>query len=148
VALKNAKAPTKEAAAGRNVRARARDLDGGDSPRVAPPDSVRSDAQTGAEESTGTVRLQGGVPRALNRSRKIHRQNSGAEPLTLTIVLKRTDQRAFEKFLKGLQDSGSPSYRQYLSPAEQADRFGPSSQTYAEVSEWLSRRGFNWSTTR
>ena len=80
LALKNAKAPTKDAVAGRNVRARARDLDGGDSPRVAPPDSVRSDAQTGAEESTGTVRLQGGVPRALNRSRKIHRQNSGAEP--------------------------------------------------------------------
>ena len=73
--LKNANAPAKEAAIGADVRTDARDLD------AAPPDIVRRDTQTGPAESAGTVRLSGEVPRALNRSRKIYRENSGTEPL-------------------------------------------------------------------
>ena len=155
LALRNAKAPAREAAARNNVRSDGRDFDVSDNSRVAPPDSVPRDTQTAtegsgtgvppvdhAQDARATFALPQHLPRALNRSRKIYRQNSGTLPLTLTIVLKRTDQPAFEKFVNGLQDPGSPTYRQYLSPAEQADRFGPSLQTYAQVSDWLARKGF------
>lgn len=101
------------------------------------------DGRPSADETAGgTVLLKGGVPAALARSKKIHSEVSDNEPLTLTVVLKRTDQLGFEKFLSAVQNSQSPTYRQFLSPGEQADRFGPSVQTYTEVSGWLTREGF------
>src|SRR5207253_9680249 len=53
-----------------------------------------------------------------------HSAKRGKDPLTLTIVLNRTDQPGFDEFLKAVQNPLSPMYRQYLSPQEQADRFG------------------------
>ena len=84
LALRSANAPAKEAAAG----TRARNLDAGNSGTGVPPVDHAQDARA-------TFALQQHVPRALKRSRKIHRQNSGTEPLTLTIVLKRADQPGF-----------------------------------------------------
>lgn len=63
-------------------------------------------------------------------------------PLTLTIVLKRTDQKDFDGFLRSIQTPGSPAYRQYLSPEEQAARFGPSVRVYGDVEQWLRGEGF------
>src|SRR5205085_5544635 len=63
-------------------------------------------------------------------------------PLTLTIVLNRADQSGFEKSLQAMQDPKSPSYRHYLLPREQADRFGPNASSYNAVSEWLKQQGF------
>ncbi|HEX3086019.1 MAG TPA: protease pro-enzyme activation domain-containing protein, partial [Pyrinomonadaceae bacterium] len=85
------------------------------------------------------VTLAGEVPAALTRAKKLNREEKSNEPVTLTVVLKRTDQEGFEKFLEGVQDPQSQSYRQYLNPREQADRFGPASQIYQEVSEWLDQ---------
>lgn len=63
-------------------------------------------------------------------------------PLNLTLVLNRTDEQGFERFLRGLQDPQSPTYRLYLSPREQADRFGPTVAAYDEINRWLQEQGF------
>ena len=89
------------------------------------------------------VRLSGEVPRALARATKLPQETRGDAPLTLTIVLNRTDQQGFDEFLRGVQDPQSPTYRNYLSPREQADRFGPSKKAYDEVRAWLRRKGFH-----
>src|SRR6476646_5905929 len=54
----------------------------------------------------------------------------GDDPLTLTIVLNRDDQHGFEQFLEGIKRTGSPSYRSFLKPREQAECFGPSVASY------------------
>src|SRR5438105_1910858 len=91
----------------------------------------------------GLVRLTDEVPAALANATKITKADAGNDPLTLTVVLNRTDQQGFDEFLRGVQDTKSPSYRHYLSPREQADRFGPSPQAYDDVSGWLRRKGFS-----
>lgn len=90
----------------------------------------------------GMVRITGHVPPALAGAERLPDSTPNDSPLTLTVVLNRTDQQGFEKFLSNVQDPRSPLYRHYLTPREQANRFGPSWKTYAEVSDWLRRRGF------
>jgi hypothetical protein len=89
----------------------------------------------------GTIRLERGVPETIAGATRIHQTGSRHDPLALTIVLNRTDQAGFDEFLRDVQDPQSPSYRHYLSPRGQADRFGPSAQAYDEVSAWLRREG-------
>src|SRR5438132_5846598 len=89
---------------------------GSDSDRIV----VNADAT-----KRGLVRLHDEVPAALANATKITKADAGNDPLTLTIVLNRTDQQAFDSFLREVQDPQSPSYRHYLSPREQAERFGP-----------------------
>src|SRR3954464_4719389 len=64
-------------------------------------------------------------------------------PLTLTIVLKRTEPIGFERFLEGIENAASPSFRHYLSPRDQADRFGPSSASYEAIQAWLREQSFD-----
>ena len=98
-------------------------------------------APTLIKDSTGLVRLPGEVPAALSSATKLRRTKVADAPLTLTVVLNRTDQQGFDEFLRDVLDPHSPTYRHYLSPREQAERFGPSSQAYDEVSGWLRRSG-------
>src|SRR5262249_10333825 len=62
--------------------------------------------------------------------------------MTITIVLRRTDQAGFDEFLAALSDPGSSNYRRYLSQRELADRFGPSPSVYAGTLDFLTRHGF------
>jgi hypothetical protein len=53
----------------------------------------------------GMVRLPGHVLPALAKATVVaSKPNSGAQPVTLTIVLRRDDQAGFEKYLNGLGD--------------------------------------------
>src|SRR5439155_25393126 len=76
------------------------------------------------------------------RRNETPQNESRRRSLTLTVVLNRTDQEGFDEFLRGVQDPQSPTYRHYLSPREQAERFGPSSQAYRAVLAWLRRNDF------
>jgi len=104
--------------------------------------SLPSKAPTQSKDSKGSVRLPGEVPAALSGATKVRRTKADDALLTLTVVLNRTDQQGFDEFLKTVQNPLSPMYRRYLSPQEQADRFGPSRQAYDEVAAWLRRKGF------
>lgn len=66
---------------------------------------------------------------------------AAATPLSLDIVLRPRDPRALAAFVGAVADPASPAYRDYLRPAEFADRFGPSPQTVTGVETALRRRG-------
>jgi hypothetical protein len=104
--------------------------------------SVPYKAPTQIKDSTGLVRLPGEVPAGLSGATKLRRTKVADAPLTLTVVLNRTDQKGFDEFLRGVQNAQSPSYRRYLRPGEQADRFGPSQPEYVAVLGWLRQNGF------
>jgi kumamolisin len=86
------------------------------------------------------VRLPGHEVGALDRAAPIER-GSAAEPLTVTVVLKRDDQAGFDRHLAALYDPSSPSYRRFSTQRELADRFGPSRSTYERVRRHLEKLG-------
>src|SRR5713226_8398698 len=65
-----------------------------------------------------------------------------SEPLVLTIVLNRSDQAAFDAFLREVQDPQSPSFRRFAAQRELAQRFGPSQAVYDGVLAYLQQNGF------
>jgi subtilase family serine protease len=66
----------------------------------------------------------------------------------LTVVLARSpeQEQALEQFEADLQNPASPSYHQWLTPAEFGERFGASQQDVDAVSAWLRAQGLriNW----
>src|SRR5947209_949485 len=70
-----------------------------DSDLPTAPAAVLYKAATHARHSrSGAVRLRGQVPAAISRATKIRKAKAGDMPLTLTIVLNRTDQKGFDEF--------------------------------------------------
>src|SRR5262245_32560556 len=75
---------------------------------------AQDDRQSLVSDSASTqikkakVALTGAVPSALARATKLHRPKPSNESLSLTLVLKRTDQSGFEEFLRAVQDPESP----------------------------------------
>src|SRR5262249_30032146 len=67
---------------------------------------------------------------------------AASEPLTLTVVLRRTDQAGLDAFLRGGEDPRSPNFRRFADQRDLADRFGPSQQAYDAVLAYLQQSGF------
>ncbi len=99
-------------------------------------------------ESAPTVRLPGHVLPALAKATAIRPGDENAEAangrqlLTLTIVLKRDDQLAFDRYLRDVYDSHSPRFHRFLNQRELARKFGPSRKVYAGVRDYLRAKGF------
>lgn len=64
---------------------------------------------------------------------------------SITIVLTRSPQQeaAFQQFLADQQDPASPSYHRWLTPAQIAQRFGPSEAQTSAVARWLQSQGLH-----
>jgi hypothetical protein len=62
----------------------------------------------------------------------------------LVLVLSRSpeQQAAFDQYVQGEYDSGSPDYHQWLTPGAIGERFGPSLSDVATVTGWLTGHGF------
>jgi hypothetical protein len=89
------------------------------------------------------VGLPGHVLDALQRATPVAASpGAEAEPLTLTVTLKRADQAGFERYLQDVYDARSPSFRHFLSQAEITARFGPSQKAYDNVLAYLQQNGF------
>ncbi|MHB8384114.1 MAG: protease pro-enzyme activation domain-containing protein [Candidatus Binataceae bacterium] len=65
-----------------------------------------------------------------------------AQPITLTIVLRRDRQPAFDHYLKEIQKPRSKNFHRYLTQRQIADRFGPSGDDYNSVLAYLRTKGF------
>lgn len=65
-----------------------------------------------------------------------------AEPLALTVVLRRSDPAGFENYLRDVYDPQSPQYRKFLNPQEVSDQFGPSQADYDAVRAYFEQQGF------
>jgi uncharacterized protein (TIGR03437 family) len=62
----------------------------------------------------------------------------------ITLMLKKTDaqQAALEQLLEQQQNPASPSYHNWLTPEQYADRFGLSQSDLDKISAWLRSEGF------
>jgi subtilase family serine protease len=59
-----------------------------------------------------------------------------------------SQQRALDALLAAQQDPSSPSYHQWLTPEQYADRFGMTPSDIAKVVSWLQSKGLTVSTAR
>jgi hypothetical protein len=92
--------------------------------------------------ASAETRITGDLPPALSAHWLPVRTQDRARPLTISMVLKRTDEMAFERYVHAVEDRSSPLYRHYLSQSVLADRFGPSLAAYHRVEAWLRSQGF------
>jgi hypothetical protein len=72
------------------------------------------------------------------RAGRAERQGS----VTLTLVLRRSDQAGFDRFLAAAHDPRTPQRGHVLGRRALAARFGPSAASYDRVLGWLRARGF------
>jgi subtilase family serine protease len=85
----------------------------------------------------------GTVLAALKEAKRIKSApNAGKQPITLTLVLNRDDQKGFEGYLHDVYNAHSLDYRHFLTQHEIASRFGPSQKSYDAVLAYLERYGF------
>ena len=95
------------------------------------------------QAASDLVRLPGHVLPALTGATPVPATPGvDAEPLTLTLVLKREDQAGFDQYLRDVNDLSSPNYRRFLTQSELSDRFGPSREAYDGVLSYLQHNGF------
>jgi kumamolisin len=64
------------------------------------------------------------------------------EPLTLTVVLNRTDPAGFAEYLRDVYDPASLAFRKFLTPTQVSDRFGPHREDYSAVKTYFAQHGF------
>ena len=89
------------------------------------------------------VRLPGHVLDALKSATPMPPvPGADAEPLTLTVTLKRADQAGFDRYLHDVYDSHSPRFRPFLTQSDIAARFGPSQKAYDNVLGYMQHHGF------
>jgi hypothetical protein len=94
------------------------------------------------------MRLPGHVLPALARAKLIvptsehAKVEQASQPLTLTIVFRRSDETGFRRYLRDVYDSHSPEFHHFLNPQHVSDRFGPSREDYQVVLNYLRRNGF------
>ncbi len=62
--------------------------------------------------------------------------------LVLTLRPNAAQQAALDAFLAAQQDPAAPDYHNWLTPAQFADRFGPSPADLASITDWLTSAGF------
>ena len=86
--------------------------------------------------------LQGHVPAAVAESRLVgHLPATTRMNLGIGLPLRNQDQ--LQVLLREIADPGSPSYRQYLTSAQFAQRFGPSEEDYQALAAYFQAQGFS-----
>jgi hypothetical protein len=86
--------------------------------------------------------LPGHVPDGLERL-TANGSVPAAKEMRLAIGLPLRDSAGLERFLAQLYDPTSPTYKKYLSPAQFADRFGPTEQDYEVVKQFARAAGLS-----
>ena len=84
--------------------------------------------------------LQGNVAAAARGLQAVKRLPA-AQRLNLAIELPLRNQADLTALLKELYDPASASYRQWLTPAQFTERFGPTVADYQAVAEWAKANG-------
>ena len=94
----------------------------------------------------GRQMLHGHVPAAVARL-----QAAGLLPATnqlhLAIGLPLRNPAALDDFLRQVYDPASPNYRQYLTPEQFTERFGPAAQDYEQVIAFARANGLTVTAT-
>lgn len=92
------------------------------------------------------ARIPGNVLPALSKATPIGNlagvPAEASQPITVTLVLKRDDQKGFDRYLHEIYDPNSPNYHHWLTQAGIARRFGPSRSEYQSVLDYMGMHGF------
>jgi subtilase family serine protease len=96
--------------------------------------------------AAGTQILQGHVPQAVAAS-KVLGPVAPTVQMSLAIGLPLRNQGELDDLLKQLADPASPNFRQYLTPAQFAARFGPSEDDYRTLAGFFAANGFSVTST-
>jgi subtilase family serine protease len=100
-------------------------------------------ASTAAQRQALTRELPGHLlPELAHATVAPAKPHSGAQPLTLTFVLRRDDQTGFEHYLQNVYNPHSKIFRHYLTQRQIADRFGPRASDYQSLISYLRHHGF------
>jgi kumamolisin len=114
---------------------------------------VTAPGETGAESespSIRTVQRSGNfvtlanyvLPDPLGREGAVlQRTEAQTQPMIVTVVLKRTDERGFEQYVRDVGNPNSPNFRRFLSSSAITEKFGPSIEAYNAVRRALAERG-------
>lgn len=86
------------------------------------------------------VALTGDVSPAVGVSHRVG-DLPADQRLHVAVPLKLRDTAGLDRFLAAVADRRSPDYGHYLTPAQFADRFGPTRQAYDQVTAYLLARG-------
>src|SRR5262245_23822274 len=93
--------------------------------------------------SEALVRLQGHVLGAIpSAGPPPASRGLDTDPIVLTLVLGRTDQAGFDRYLHDVYDAQSPDFRRFLGQPEITARFGPTQKAYDDVLAYLEQNGF------
>jgi hypothetical protein len=106
---------------------------------VAPPQAAAN--RLLAAPAAGMVRIAGGAPPALPARSTAMSAHQAQRTLTVTVMLKRTDQTGFDQYLRKVYDRSSPLHGHFLGQTHLADRFGPTAIAYGRVASWLTAQG-------
>ena len=97
---------------------------------------------TMSAQSTPVQHLHGSVPEAVAR---FHLQPAGplssTKRLTLAIGLPLRNETELDDLLRQIYDPASPKFRQYLTPEQFTERFGPTDQDYQAVIDFAEANG-------
>ena len=55
-------------------------------------------------------------------------------------------QAAFDQYLQDLQNPASPNFHKWLTAAQVGDKFGPSDEDVARLTDWMTKKGFTVSS--
>ncbi|MEO8738240.1 MAG: protease pro-enzyme activation domain-containing protein [Casimicrobiaceae bacterium] len=103
-------------------------------------------ARAAAPTPPGWMTLEGHVPPVVLQAAPVRDASPTAAhdsaPITLTIVLRRTDPLGFQSYLADVYDAKSVNFRKFLTPAQVTERFGPSARDYATVLTYFNDQGF------
>jgi subtilase family serine protease len=99
---------------------------------------------TQAVDSQRLVRLRGTTHPLVTGANDRGRVAAGLAMDRILLVLQSSPEQetALEQLLAEQQDPSSPHYREWLTPRQFGERFGPSQQDLDVVSNWLQDRGF------
>jgi subtilase family serine protease len=99
-------------------------------------------AITAKAQTTGKQRLHGHLPEAVAR---FHLQPTGrlsaTQHLNLAIGLPLRNEATLDSLLQQIYDPASPNFRQYLTPEQFTERFGPTEQDYQAVIDFAKANG-------
>ena len=93
-----------------------------------------------AGRSAGLQVISGNVPKAISHLRPVGHFD-GTNRLDLAIGLPLRDPAGLSAFLRDVQDPNSPSFHQYLTPAQFTARFGPTESDYDAVKAFAVANG-------
>ena len=99
---------------------------------------------TAQGQITGKQHLHGQLPEAVAR---FHLQPAGrlsaTQRLNLAIGLPLRNQQALDDLLQQIYDPASPKFRQYLTPEQFTELFGPTEQDYQAVVDFAKANGLS-----